>query len=192
MFLVNLGGNRCWVPAADEYCKLETTFFARFLSGPLRNGAQFLSFFRSYLAPRLKVKDHNLESFQAHLYYNYIFTTIVKQLHLFANSLHEINYNHIIILSFPLLKIPSQYKKIILRLKSILFLRFAIHIFASYFLGITPSLCLERDVSSTPTCTGRCLGYISGCNGLPLQGMCDLCTQMMSYHALHLLKSLGT
>ena len=191
MFLANLGGNCCWVPAPDEYCKLET-FLARFLSGPLRNGPQFLSFFRSYLAPRLKVKDHNLEGFQAHLYCNFIFTTIVKQLDLFANSLHEINYNHIIILSFPLPKDPFSIQKIILRLKCILFLRFAIHIFVSSLLGITPSLCLERDVSSTPTCTGRCLGYISCCNGLPLQGKYDLCTQMTSYHALHLLKSLGT
>ena len=192
MFLVNLGGNRCWVPAPDEYCKLET-FLARFLSGPLRNGPQFLSFFRSYLAPRLKVKDHNLEGFQAHLYCNYIFTTIVKQLHLLSNSLHKINYNHIIILSFPLPKDPFPIQKDnIIRLKYILFLGFAIHKFASSLLGITPSLCLERDVSSTPTCTGRCLGYISGCNGLPLLGKYDLYTQMTSYHALHLLKSLGT
>ena len=184
MFLVNLGGNRCWVPAPDEYCKLET-FLARFLSGPLRNGPQFLSFFRSYLAPRLKVKDHNLEGFQAHLYCNYIFTTIVKQLHLFANSLHEINYNHIIILSFPLPKDPFSIQKDNITLK--------VHIISQVCDShICSSLCLERDVSSTPTCTGRCLGYISGCNGLPLQGMCDLCTQMTSYHALHLLKSLGT
>ena len=116
---------------------------------------------------------------------------MVKQLHFFL-TFRQINYNHVIILSFLCLKIPSQYKKTILRLKSILFLGFAIHKFASSLLGLTPSLRLERDVSSKPTCTGRCLGYISCCNGLPLQGKYDLCTQMTSYHALHLLKSLGT
>ena len=96
--------------APDKYSKFETPFQARFLSGPLRNGPSF-DFFRSYLAPRLKVKEHNLEIFQAHLYCNYIFTAIVKQLHLFSNSFHQINYNHIIILSFPLPKDPFSIQK---------------------------------------------------------------------------------
>ena len=92
---------------------------------------------------------------------------------------------NIIILSFPLPKDPFSIQKDNITLK--------VHIISQVCDShICSSLCLERDVSSTPTCTGRCLGYISCCNGLPLQGKYDLCTQMTSYHALHLLKSLGT
>ena len=64
---------------------------------------------------------------------------MVKELHLFSNSFHQINYNHTIVLSFPLPNDPSlnyRYKKKILRLKSILFLRFAIPKFSSFLLGI--------------------------------------------------------
>ena len=125
--------------APDKYCKLQTTFLAPIFIGTVKKRAPVSNFLRSYLAPRLKVKIHNLKVFQAHLYCNYIFTAKLKQLHLFSNSFHQINYNHIIVLSFPLPKDPSlnyRYKKTILRLKSISFLRFSIHKFSSFLLGI--------------------------------------------------------
>ena len=170
----------------DKYCKLETTFFNSpiFIGTIEKQAPVSLFYLESHLAPRLKVLPGTS-------LLQLLFTAMVKQLHFFL-TFHHINYNHIIISSFPLPKDSFSIQKDSITLKVHLILGFAIYKFASSLLGITPSLCLERDVSSTPTCTGRCLGYISCCNGLPLQGKYDLCTQMTSYQPLHLLKSLGT
>ena len=62
---MNLGGNRRWVPLINtaNLKRLSKPDFYR----TIKKRAPVLIFFRSYLAPRLKVKVHNLEVFQAQL-----------------------------------------------------------------------------------------------------------------------------
>ena len=112
---MNFGGNRCGVFLINTANLKRLSLIARFSSGPLRNRPQFLSFFRSHLAPRLKVKVHN-KSLPSTSLLQLLFTAMVKQLHFFL-TFHQINYNHIIILSFPLPKDPFSIQKDSITLK---------------------------------------------------------------------------
>ena len=95
------------------------SLIARFSPGPLRKRPQFRFFFlKSYLAPRLKVKVHNKRLPSTSLL-QLLFTAMVKQLH-FSLTFHQINYNHIIILSFPLPKDPFSIQKDNVTLKVLL------------------------------------------------------------------------
>ena len=101
----------------DKYCKLETTFFNSpvFIGTIEKQAPVSLFYLESYLAPRLKVKVHNKSPPSTSLL-QLLFTPMVKQLHFFL-TFHQINYNHIIILSFPLPKDPFSIQKDSITLK---------------------------------------------------------------------------
>ena len=101
----------------DKYCKLETTFFNSpiFIGTIEKQAPVSLFYLESHLAPRLKVKVH-YKSLPSTSLLQLLFTAMVKQLHFFL-TFHQINYNHIIILSFPLPKDPFSIQKDSITLK---------------------------------------------------------------------------
>ena len=119
---MNLGGNRRGVLLINTANLKRLSLIARLSPGPLRKRPQFRFFFlKSYLAPRLKVKVHNKRLPSTSLL-QLLFTAMVKQLHFFL-TFHQINYNHIIILSFPLAKDPFSIQKDNVTLKVLLISR---------------------------------------------------------------------